>query len=97
MAELSSQTLLSTPVATIRDVVCRGTCRHRSAEECARATHLVFPYRGVYVRHVGRTDTVAEPNQLLFFKVANLIRSATRWRAEMPVCRFGSTRTGCAS
>jgi AraC-like DNA-binding protein len=28
---------------------------------------LVFPYRGVFVRHVGRHDAVAEANQLLFF------------------------------
>jgi AraC-like DNA-binding protein len=27
----------------------------------------VFPYRGVYVRHVGRSEAVAEPNQVLFF------------------------------
>jgi len=28
---------------------------------------MVFPYRGVYVRHVGRTETVAEANQVVFF------------------------------
>ena len=28
---------------------------------------MVFPYRGVYVRHVGRTDVVGEANQVLFF------------------------------
>jgi AraC-like DNA-binding protein len=27
----------------------------------------VFPYRGVYVRHVGRKDSVAESNQVVFF------------------------------
>jgi AraC-like DNA-binding protein len=27
----------------------------------------VFPYRGVYVRHVGREQAVAEANQVLFF------------------------------
>jgi hypothetical protein len=61
MTELSSQLLLDTATATITDVVCHAACGHRSAEECARATHLVFPYRGVFVRHVGRTgDAVAE-------------------------------------
>ena len=30
-------------------------------------THLVFPYRGVYVRHLGGDDAVAEANQVLFF------------------------------
>src|SRR5262249_12732960 len=41
--------------------------RHRSAEECTGATYLVFPYNGLYVRHVGREDVVAEPNQVVFF------------------------------
>src|ERR1700760_4489493 len=67
MDELTVRTLLETKVVTLRDVACRGWCRHRSPEECASATHLVFPYRGVYVRHVGRSDAVAEANQVLFF------------------------------
>ncbi|HEV2443585.1 MAG TPA: AraC family transcriptional regulator [Steroidobacteraceae bacterium] len=67
MDELSIQTLLSSPEMTLRDVVCRGTCRHMSSEECATATHLVFPYRGTYVRHVGRDNAVADANQLVLF------------------------------
>ena len=62
--------LLDARTVTVRDIVCRGTCKHRSPEECASATHLVFPYRGVYVRHVGRQDAVAEANQVLFFNDA---------------------------
>lgn len=67
MDELSVRTLLETKVVTLLDVACRGSCRHRSPEECASATHMVFPYRGVYVRHVGRNEAVAESNQVLFF------------------------------
>jgi AraC-like DNA-binding protein len=67
MDELSGQTLLSSPEMTLRDVVCRGTCRHKSAEQCATATHLVFPYRGTYVRHVGQDNAVADANQLVLF------------------------------
>jgi AraC-like DNA-binding protein len=67
MDELSIQMLLETSLVTLRDVACRGSCRHRSPEECAAATHMVFPYRGVYVRHVGRSEAVAEANQVLFF------------------------------
>src|SRR5882672_12167360 len=70
MSQLSVQILLNTETVAIRDVVCGGECRHRSAEECARAAHLVFPYRGVYVRHLGRNDAVAEANQVLFFNAA---------------------------
>src|SRR5882757_8666679 len=70
MSELSVQTLLETKLVTLRDVACRGSCRHRSPEECTSATHMVFPYRGVYVRHVGRSEAVAEANQVLFFNRA---------------------------
>jgi len=65
--DFTVQTLLSTPAVTVADVVCSGACRHKSEEECTTETHLVFPYRGVYVRHVGRDDAVAEANQVLFF------------------------------
>ncbi|WP_284397683.1 helix-turn-helix transcriptional regulator [Dyella lipolytica] len=30
-------------------------------------THLVFPYRGVYLRHVGSDQAVADANHVLFF------------------------------
>jgi len=65
--EFVVDSLLTSPVVTIRDTYCRGTCRHQSAEECTTTTQLVFPYRGVYVRHVGLDQTVAEANQVLFF------------------------------
>ena len=45
--------LLDSGTVSVRDVECRGACRHRSAEECASHTHFVFPYRGLYLRHVG--------------------------------------------
>lgn len=64
---LTAQRLLKTETVAIADVACGGECRHKSPEECARATHLVFPYRGVYVRHVGRDEAVAEANQVLMF------------------------------
>jgi AraC-like DNA-binding protein len=66
MNEFSAHPLLVTATASVWDVVCRGACRHRSDEECADATHLVFPYRGVYVHHVGCHETVAEANQVVF-------------------------------
>jgi AraC-like DNA-binding protein len=67
MTDISASQLLGTSTLELRDVICRGECRHKSAAECSRSTHLVFPYRGVYVRHVGHSDTVAEANQVLFF------------------------------
>src|SRR5262249_5763468 len=59
--------LLSTPTVTVADVVCSGARRRRSDVECTTINHLVFPYRGVFVRHLGRDDAVAEANQVLFF------------------------------
>ncbi|KRB50226.1 AraC family transcriptional regulator [Rhizobium sp. Root708] len=70
MAQFSTELLLKTRTVTIRDVVCNGECRHKSDEECAHKTSLVYPYRGVFMRHVGRNDTVAEANQMLFFNAA---------------------------
>src|SRR4030095_11191874 len=67
MTELDVKLHLDTATANVRDVVCGGGCKHASAVECAQTTFLVFPYRGVYIRHVGRNDSVAESNQVLFF------------------------------
>jgi AraC-like DNA-binding protein len=67
MTELDVKLHLDTATANVRDIVCGGGCKHASAVECAQTTFLVFPYRGVYVRHVGRADCVAESNQVLFF------------------------------
>ena len=67
MSEFSVQPLLKTPTVTIRDVYCQGSCRHQSAEECTATTQQVFPYRGVFVRHLGSDQAIAEANQVLFF------------------------------
>jgi AraC-like DNA-binding protein len=65
--ELSVQKLLESTSVAVRDILCSGDCRHKSIEECSQGTHLVFPYRGVFMRHVGRDDAVGEANQVLFF------------------------------
>ncbi len=67
MSEFAVQSLLKTPMVTISDVHCQGSRRHQSAEECTATTQLVFPYRGVYVRHLGNDQAVAEANQVVFF------------------------------
>ena len=70
MPEIVAQPLLTTATVAVRAVRCLGRCAHRSAEEYAAETHLVFPYRGVFVRHLGSDDAVAEANQMLFFNHA---------------------------
>jgi AraC family transcriptional regulator len=67
MSDVVAAALLDTPTVQIRDVSCAGTCRHHSGEEATRHTHLVFPYRGIFVRHLGQDEAVAEANQVLFF------------------------------
>jgi AraC family transcriptional regulator len=67
MSGFEVKRLLDTGTVTVRHVLCAGTCRHRSAEECASATHLVFPYRGTYLRHVGSDQSVADANHVLLF------------------------------
>jgi AraC family transcriptional regulator len=67
VSEFAVKSLVDTPTIRASDVWCSGDCRHKSAEECATATHLVFPYRGTYVRHLGREPAVAESSQVLFF------------------------------
>ena len=67
LPEFEVSRLLDTDIVAVRNVRCIGTCRHRSAEECASATSLVFPYRGVYMRHVGSDQAVADANHVLFF------------------------------
>src|SRR5262245_54299093 len=67
MPEVTARSLLRTQLVGIRDVQCAGRCRHHSDEESTNTTHIVFPYRGIYVRHLGGDDAVAEANQVLFF------------------------------
>src|SRR4051812_33566525 len=63
MADFDARPLLMTETASVWDVACPGACKHRSNEEYVAITHLVFPYRGLYVHHVGRAATMAEANQ----------------------------------
>jgi AraC family transcriptional regulator len=67
MPEFQISPLLDTRTVTVRDVHCAGHCRHRSDEECTSQTYLVFPYRGLYMRHVGSDQVVADANHVLFF------------------------------
>ncbi len=103
MPEFAVQSLLTTPTVTICDVGCRGSRRHQSEEECATATQLVFPYRGVYVRHLGHDQAVAEANQVLFFNANEGYRvshpvpggdsSLTLILSEPQLCELAPART----
>jgi len=58
--QFAVRSLLHTPTISVRDVACAGGARGRGGEERASETQLVFPYRGAYVRHLGRDEAVAE-------------------------------------
>jgi hypothetical protein len=70
MPDFEVNLLFETSTVAVRNVHCSGTCRHRGAEECVSATHLVFPYRGTYLRHVGSDQSVADANHVLLFNAA---------------------------
>lgn len=70
MRDFTAQPLLNSSAVFLWDVCCKGSRREESAEESVAATQLVFPYRGIYVRHVGHDQAVAEVNQVLFFNAA---------------------------
>jgi AraC family transcriptional regulator len=72
--EFMVQPLLQSPIVAIRDTWCQGTRRGQSAEESTASTQLVFPYRGLYVRHVGHNQAVADANQVLFFNACEAYR-----------------------
>jgi AraC family transcriptional regulator len=67
MSEMDASLLLGTEIVSLRDVRCAGLCSHRTPEEFASTTHLVFPDRGIYMRHIGREQVVADANHVLFF------------------------------
>ncbi len=73
-SHLHSTRLLETDLVSVFDVVCDGGCRHLSEPETAASTSLVFPYRGVFIRHIDGEDVVAEASQVLFFNRGDLYR-----------------------
>lgn len=66
MPEFAATPILATDTTAVWNVMCPGHIRHAADEECSTTTHLVFPYRGVYVHHVGGSHTVVDASQLLF-------------------------------
>ena len=83
MPELEVEALLRTLTVTVREVRCAGTCQHKGPEG-VRPRQLVFPYRGVYVRHLGSDPAVAEANQVVIFnpgegyRISYPVKAATR-------------------
>lgn len=66
--------LLDTETVAVRDLVCDGSGAHECAKGCEDATHLVFPYRGTYVRWRDDAPAVAEAGQVLFWNAGETYR-----------------------
>lgn len=74
MSAFTTHVLLRTSLVEVVDVVCDGQCRGLDAPESATRTHLVFPYRGTYLRHVDGDEAVADASQVLFFNAGQPYR-----------------------
>jgi AraC family transcriptional regulator len=58
----------------ISDITCRESSAACGGEEYASSHHLVLTRGGVFVKHVGRQETVAEPTHALFFNAGEPYR-----------------------
>lgn len=66
--------LLQTPTVSVHDTWFAPGDVAPVDEERVDATHLLFPYRGTFVRQVGREDVVADASQVLFCHAGELHR-----------------------
>ena len=63
-----SPTLFRSALVTISDISCRPHCVSCGPEEEASIHGLVFPRRGIFIRHLSqKNQVVAEPTRVLFF------------------------------
>ena len=74
MAGVRSELLIETTTTSVWDVACGCTSPELGEEECASGTYLVFPYRGLFVSHLGRRKAVADSNQLLLINAGEPYR-----------------------
>ena len=65
MGDMGRVQLLSTQSGIVEDITC-GLGRRHSSENFSPAFQISFPYRGVFIWHVGRDDVVGDANQILF-------------------------------
>ncbi len=73
-AEFIRTSLFASELVELADVRCRGRCRHASPEECQAENQLLFPYRGVFVRHHRGENGVVDAQQVLFAAAGDVQR-----------------------
>ena len=74
MADFNIELLLETQSVRVWDTWCTGTSEHAGENEWRSTTHLVFPYRGLFVRHRGDDVCVAEAGQVLLANAGDTFR-----------------------
>jgi hypothetical protein len=58
--------LIDSSIALVEDWTTQEVPLTRSAEDYSPRTQICFPYRGVFIWHVGGQDIVGDANQVLF-------------------------------
>ena len=72
--------LMNSSIAMVEDWATKNVALTKSAEDYSPKTQICFPYRGVFIWHVGGQEIVGDANQILFvapgeeFKVSQLHR-----------------------
>ena len=74
MAQLRSDVRYQGPLVSITDVSCRPSSCRLGGEEQVENPEIVFPRAGVFVRHIGFEEIVADANQVLFFNGHEIYR-----------------------
>ncbi len=64
---ITDERLFRSPLLSVREVRCRHPRGGRGEEECTRAPSLAFISRGVFVKHEGPRELVANANRVVFF------------------------------
>ena len=60
--------LFKSRTVTVRDVRCRPHGPECGGEETTAIYEIVFPRSGLFVKHVGGREVVADANHILFFR-----------------------------
>jgi len=71
------KTLISSSSGLVEDVADPASRRGLGAEDFSPDFQLSFPYRGVFVWHVGRDEIVGDANQILFVTGGEAFRLST--------------------
>ena len=90
--------LRNSSIALVEDWTTKDVSLTKSAEDFSPKTQICFPYRGVFIWHVGGQEIVGDPNQILFvapgeeFKVSQLHRDGCGELIVTPTpgCRRGT-------